>query len=86
MIILGMRFALAPIVQLFTDVRVYVATVIKTLVFPLLVFLVLLPFEMDEMLRVALVWCCSRGCLPPPSTSIWRNFTARIRRPRQIPF
>ena len=55
MIILGMRFALAPIVQLFTDVRVYVATVIKTLVFPLLVFLVLLPFEMDEMLRVALV-------------------------------
>ena len=55
MIILGMRFALAPMVQLFTDFRVYVSSVVKTLVFPLVVYLILLPFEMDEMLRVSLV-------------------------------
>ena len=50
-----MRFALAPMVQLFTDFRVYVSSVVKTLVFPLVVYLILLPFEMDEMLRVSLV-------------------------------
>lgn len=55
MIILGMRFALAPITKLFTDFRVYVASVIKIVVFPLLVYLVLLPFRMDEMLRISLV-------------------------------
>lgn len=55
MIILGMRFALAPVVQLFTDFRVYVASFIKTLVFPLLVYVVLMPFQMEEMLRVSLV-------------------------------
>lgn len=56
MIILGMRFALAPVVQLFTDLRVYISSLVKTLVFPLVVYLVLLPFEgMDEMLRVSLV-------------------------------
>lgn len=55
MIILGMRFALAPVVQLFTDFRVYVASFIKTLVFPLLVYVVLMPFHMEEMLRVSLV-------------------------------
>ena len=55
MIILGMRFALAPMVQLFTDFRVYVSSVVKTLIFPLAVYLVLLPFGMDEMLRVSLV-------------------------------
>lgn len=55
MIILGMRFALAPVVQLFTDFRVYVASLIKTLVFPLLVYVVLMPFQMEEMLRVSLV-------------------------------
>ena len=55
-IILGMRFALAPVVQLFTDLRVYISSLVKTLVFPLVVYLVLLPFEgMDEMLRVSLV-------------------------------
>lgn len=55
MIILGMRFALAPVVQLFTDFRVYVASFIKTLVFPLLIYVVLMPFQMEEMLRVSLV-------------------------------
>ena len=56
MIILGMRFALAPVMQLFTDLRVYISSLVKTLVFPLVVYLVLLPFEgMDEMLRVSLV-------------------------------
>lgn len=55
MIILGMRFALAPVVKLFTDPRVYVASAVKTLVFPLAVFLVLMPFDMEEMLRVSLV-------------------------------
>lgn len=55
MLILGMRFALAPLAELFTDARVYISAVVKTLVFPLLVYLVLLPFRMDEMLRVALV-------------------------------
>ena len=28
---------------------------VKTLVFPLVIYLILLPFEMDEMLRVSLV-------------------------------
>lgn len=55
MIILGMRFALAPLVKLFSDVRVYVSSLVKTLVFPLVIYLVLMPFEMDEMLRVSLV-------------------------------
>ena len=55
MIILGMRFALAPLVQLFKDYRVYIASFVKILVFPLMVYLVLMPFDMDEMLRVSLV-------------------------------
>lgn len=57
MIILGMRFAAAPLKDLFTDWKVYVATIIKNLVFPLIVFLVLLPFKnsMDVMLRTSLV-------------------------------
>lgn len=55
MIILGMRFAVAPVKDLFTDKRVYVATLIKILVFPLVMYVVLLPFEMDSMMRIALV-------------------------------
>lgn len=55
MIILGMRFAVAPLKELFTDWRVYVGSVVKILVFPLLVFLVLMPFNMSQMMRATLV-------------------------------
>ena len=55
MIILGMRFAVAPVKELFTDWRVYVSTAIKILIFPLAVYLVMLPFDMNEMMRTALV-------------------------------
>ena len=56
MIILGMRFAVAPIKELFTDWKVYLSVFIKVLAFPLLVYLVLLPFDsMDRMMKIALV-------------------------------
>ena len=55
MIILGMSFTVAPVKELFTDWRVYVSTAIKILIFPLAVYLVLLPFDMNEMMRTALV-------------------------------
>ena len=55
MLILGMRFALAPLKQLFCDWKVYFAAVFKNLVFPLIVYVILLPFSLDPMLRVALV-------------------------------
>lgn len=55
MLILGMRFAVAPIRDLFTDWKVYFASVFKNLVFPLIVYLVLLPFKMDAVLRISLV-------------------------------
>ena len=56
MIILGMRFAVAPVRELFTDIKVYISVFIKVLVFPLAVYLVLLPFKsMDEMMKISLV-------------------------------
>lgn len=55
MLILGMRFAVAPLKELFTDWKVYVSTVIKNLVFPLLTLLVLMPFQMDSLMRATLV-------------------------------
>ena len=55
MIILGMRFAVAPVKDLFTDWKVYISSLIKILIFPLLVYVILLPFDMDQMMRTALV-------------------------------
>lgn len=55
MLILGMRFALAPLRDMFTDWRIYVSAAIKNLIFPLFVFLVLMPFDIDAILRATLV-------------------------------
>lgn len=55
MLILGMRFAVAPLRELFTDWKVYVITVVKNLIFPIVVFLVLMPFDVEPMLRATLV-------------------------------
>lgn len=55
MIILGMRFAVAPVKDLFTDWKAYISSLIKILIFPLLVYVILLPFDMDQMMRTALV-------------------------------
>ena len=59
MLILGMRFALAPVVELFTDWKYYVSTLVKNLLFPMLSIAVLLPFAvyklLDPMVYVTLV-------------------------------
>lgn len=55
MIILGMRFALAPIKDLFTDWRTYVSTVIKLMVFPIVVWAILLPIPIDHLMKVVLI-------------------------------
>lgn len=55
MIILGMRFAVAPLKDLVLDWKSYISAVIKNLLFPLLVYAILLPFKMEPMLRTALV-------------------------------
>jgi predicted permease len=55
MIILGMRFAFAPLKDLFTNPLSYVASAIKLLAFPLLVYVILLPFEMNAIMRTTLV-------------------------------
>lgn len=55
MIILGMRFALAPLTDMFKDWKVYVSTAIKIIAFPLVVFLVLMPFSMEPVMRATLV-------------------------------
>ncbi len=69
MIILGMRFAVAPIRQLFTDWKVYISVILKILVFPLALYLVLMPFaSMDRMMKIALVVLAGM-----PSASITLN-------------
>ncbi len=68
MIVLGMRFAVAPMHELFTDWKIYVSTLIKTLIFPLLVFAVLYPFDLDPMLFATLVILCGM-----PSASVNLN-------------
>ncbi len=55
MIILGMRFAVAPIKDLFTDAKVYLATAIKIVFFPLVVYLILLPVPLDGLLKTTMV-------------------------------
>lgn len=55
MLILGMRFAVAPLRELFTDWRAYISAVVKTLIFPLTVYLVLMPFSLNPILRATLV-------------------------------
>jgi len=55
MIILGMRFGLVPLRSLFTDRKAYIAAFVKIVIFPLLTFLILLPFNMDYLMRATLV-------------------------------
>jgi predicted permease len=62
MLILGMRFAVAPLKEMFVDWRVYVSTAVKNLVFPLLVYLVLLPFQIDATLRATLIVLSAMPC------------------------
>ncbi|MEG1662726.1 MAG: AEC family transporter [Clostridia bacterium] len=62
MLILGMRFAVAPMKELFTDWKVYVITAIKIVIFPLIVFLVLMPFHMDSIMRATLVILSGMPC------------------------
>ncbi len=62
MLILGMRFALAPLKEMFTDWKVYVSTLVKIVVFPLAVFLLLMPFDVAPTLRAALVLLSGMPC------------------------
>ncbi len=62
MLILGMRFALAPMIELFKDWKVYVATLVKIMIFPLLTFAVLLPFKLEPTLFTTLVILSGMPC------------------------
>lgn len=62
MIILGMRFGAQPLKSLFTDWRNYLASGVKLLVFPILVFLILWPIPLDRMLKVTLVIMSAMPC------------------------
>ncbi len=55
MIILGMRFAVAPLKELFTDWKVYLGSIIKVLIFPLFICLVLLPFNLPSVLKITFI-------------------------------
>ena len=55
MLILGMRFGVSPLKEMFIDWKVYLATFIKIIVFPLVIYLVLMPFKIDLYLRATLV-------------------------------
>lgn len=55
MLILGMRFGVSKLKDMFIDWKVYFATFIKVVVFPLAIFLILMPFKMDSYLRATLV-------------------------------
>ena len=55
MIILGMRFGSQPLKSLFTDWKNYLASFVKLLVFPVVVFLIVWGLPLDRMLKVTLV-------------------------------
>lgn len=55
MIILGMRFGAQPLKSMFIDWRNYLASFVKLIVFPVVVFLILWPLPLDYMLKVTLV-------------------------------
>ncbi len=55
MIILGMRFALAPIKDLFTNWKTYISTIIKLIIFPIVVWAILLPIPIDHLMKVVLI-------------------------------
>ena len=50
MLILGMRFALAPLKELFTDWKTYVSSFIKLIIFPIVVWAILLPSPFEDSL------------------------------------
>lgn len=62
MLILGMRFAVAPLREMFTDWRVYLGVFVKILLFPLLMYLVLMPFNMSDIMRATLVILSGMPC------------------------
>ena len=55
MIILGMRFALVPLRDVFTNWRVYVSSAIKLIIFPILAWAVLIPIPMDPLMKMVLI-------------------------------
>lgn len=55
MIVLGMRFACVKMSSMFKGISVYVVSFIKLVLTPILVYLVLLPFELSETLVRTLI-------------------------------
>ena len=69
MLIVGMRLATVPFKEVFGDVKQYAVIGIKQLLYPLVMFLILLPIPMDTAMKTALfiLMCC-------PVASIVLNF------------
>lgn len=67
MTILGMRFACVNLKELFLDAKQYVAIAIKLVIFPLLAYLLLLPFDMDPVVHSALFIL---SAMPPAAISL----------------
>lgn len=60
MLILGMRFATVKSKELFTDWRLYITTVVKLIVFPLVIFLIVFAMPIDRGIKLTLfiLGCC----------------------------
>ncbi len=74
MLIMGMRLALTPAKEVFGDVKQYLVIAIKQVVYPLLVFVLLLPFPIDPVVKTAIFIIMS--C---PVASVVLNFAELLK-------
>jgi len=73
MLIMGMRLATVPIKRMFTDVRVYLASLVKLCVMPLVAFALaaVLPIDPYSKRVFYIIACC-------PTASVVLNFSEII--------
>ena len=74
MVIMGMRLALTPVKDVFGDWKQYLVIAVKQLVYPLLVFVLLLPFPIDGVVKTAIFIIMS--C---PVASVVLNFAELLK-------
>jgi predicted permease len=59
---LGMRFATADIKSLFVNGGIYVSIFIKLILMPLLAYIIMLPFNIDEIIKAVIIITLSMPC------------------------
>ncbi|MEG2456851.1 MAG: AEC family transporter, partial [Clostridia bacterium] len=67
MTILGMRFASANMAELFKGYKQYIAISVKLVIFPLVTYLILMPFNFDPILKASIFIL---SAMPPAAISL----------------